>query len=78
MLHDTHSVEEKKLVYIPAKTWNSVKKEFDLSEEDMAAFIVTALDKVATEHAQDTNSARVTPEDEENEIEDNLKGLGYL
>jgi hypothetical protein len=78
MLQDTHNAEEKKLVYIPAKTWNSAKKEFDLSEEDMAAFIVTALDKVASEHAQEINSARVTSEDEENEIEDNLKGLGYL
>jgi hypothetical protein len=77
MLREIHNTEERKTVYIPAGTWTSLKKEFDLSEGDMEAFIVTTLEKIAAERSQEINSAGVT-EDEANEIEDNLKGLGYL
>ena len=76
----THSIAntaDKKAVYIPARTWNMLRREFNLSDTDMEAFIVTALDKIAVEHNQETNSA-ILAQDESDEIEDNLKGLGYL
>jgi hypothetical protein len=77
MLQDTYNADEKKTVYIPARTWNSLRRDFNLSEGEMEVFIVTVLNKISAEHNVEFNSASLA-QDEANEIEDNLKGLGYL
>jgi phenylalanyl-tRNA synthetase beta subunit len=74
---NSYNTNDRKAVHIPATIWNSLRTEFDLSEGDMEAFIVNSLDKIAMEHNHEINSKTLT-QDETNEIEDNLKGLGYL
>ena len=77
MLSNTQSADKKKPVYLPSSTWNSLKNEFNLSESDIENFVVSALDKMIAQNNPEINPNNLSPE-EANEIEDNLKGLGYL
>jgi hypothetical protein len=65
------------LVKIPAKTFYSLKKEFGISEEDLGNFVISLIEKRILEKIDETNS-RVFSESQTKEIEDDLKGLGYI
>jgi len=64
-------------VSIPVRTINSLKKEFSLLENEVESFIVSIIERVIAEHASKTNS-KVFSETEAKELEDDLRGLGYI
>jgi hypothetical protein len=64
-------------VNIPTNTINSMKKEFELPDSDVSLFITSLIEKKIADHITETNST-VFSESETKEIEDDLKGLGYI
>ena len=70
-------VQTEKTINIPARTMALLTKEFSIKEEDVGSFMAAVIERIVSEHAQKTNS-EVFSGDEIKEIEDNLKGLGYI
>ena len=66
-----------KAIYLPIKTIYSLKKEFNIIDSDVETFIAALIDKLITERVEGNNT-EVFSSDEVKEIEDNLKGLGYI
>lgn len=64
-------------VYLSIKTISLLKKEFNIPETEVEHFIDSMLNKIIEEHIGETNS-KIFSEDETKEIEDDLKGLGYI
>jgi hypothetical protein len=64
-------------IHIPLKTFHSLKKEFDILEHDVEGFVASLIERIIMEHAGEANS-KVFSKSEEKELEDELKGLGYL
>lgn len=64
-------------VNIPTNTINSMKKEFGLPDSDVSLFITSLIEKKIADHITETNST-VFSESETKELEDDLKGLGYI
>ena len=70
-------VQTQKSINIPSGTLDLLMKELKIREEDVGSFLAGVIDKIISEHIQKTNS-EVFSGDEIKEIEDNLKGLGYI
>lgn len=70
-------IQKEKTIYIPSRTISLLIKEFNLKEEDIDSYIAGIIERIVSEHAQNANS-EVFSGDEVKEIEDNLKGLGYI
>jgi predicted HTH transcriptional regulator len=64
-------------VHLPITTLNSLKKEFNISEADISSFITCLIDRAVAEHIAEANS-KVFSDSEVKELEDDLKGLGYI
>jgi hypothetical protein len=65
-------------IHIPEATISSLKKEFNIQEgADLSSFITSLLERSIAEHVGEANS-KVFSESETKEIEDDLKGLGYI
>jgi hypothetical protein len=72
----TENVDEI-IIKIPSNLVSSLKKEFNLAEDEVHKFILSALEKIILEKNSAQNSGVFT-EAETKEIEEELKGLGYL
>jgi exoribonuclease R len=59
------------------KIISSLKKEFNISDLEIEGFITTIINKTIEEHMGEANS-KVFSQAETEEIEDDLKGLGYI
>ena len=64
-------------IQIPTRSLSSLKKEFNISEAELSSFIAALIERMIAEHVTDTNS-KVFSEIEIKELEDDLKGLGYI
>jgi alpha-amylase/alpha-mannosidase (GH57 family) len=64
-------------VEVPWQTITSLIKEFDIKEKEISNFIDNSLQRLIMEHIGEANS-NVFSESEAHEIEDDLKGLGYI
>jgi len=64
-------------VYVPFKTFNSLRKEFNILESEVDGFVTSLIERSIMERAGDANS-NVFSKAEEKELEDDLRGLGYL
>jgi DNA-binding transcriptional regulator GbsR (MarR family) len=64
-------------IKIPTKTIDALRKEFGISEEDLSNFIISLIEKRILENIDETNS-KVFSQSQTKEIEDDLKGLGYI
>ena len=64
-------------VYIPETTISSLKKEFNIEDADLNDFVTSMIERRVAEHIGETNS-NVFSESETKELEDDLKGLGYI
>lgn len=64
-------------VNVPANTINSLVREFSLNEHEIESFIVYMIERSIMEHASAANS-RVFTESETKELEEDLRGLGYI
>ncbi len=64
-------------VHLPIKTLESLKKEFNLTEAEIEGFIAASINRMIEEHVGETNS-RIFSKTETKELEDDLKGLGYI
>ena len=69
--------KEKKSVIISADLIDSLKKEFNLADNKVDEFIASLVEKKILEHIDEVNSSVFT-ESETKDIEDDLKGLGYI
>ena len=65
-------------LYLPAETIDLVKKEFHLGEANLESFLVSVLEKAIQEHNLQNGSSDVFTEAETKELENDLKGLGYI
>jgi hypothetical protein len=64
-------------VNISLNTVNSMKKEFGLTDSEVSKFVTFLIEKKIADHISEVNS-KVFSESETKEIEDDLKGLGYI
>lgn len=64
-------------IYIPFKTIASLREEFNLEKNEVEKFVNATISKTLQEHIEQKNS-EVFSKDETKEIEDDLKGLGYI
>lgn len=71
------NVNGKIAIHIPMKTFNAIRKEFDILEHDVEGFVTSLIERIIMEHIGEANS-KVLSSAEEKELEDDLKGLGYL
>ena len=65
-------------VYLPIQTIDLVKKEFALGEDNIESFLVSVLEKAVQDHNMNQGSDDVFSEAETKELENDLKGLGYI
>lgn len=70
-------INSKVAVHLPMETLSSLKKEFNISDPEIESFVAAIINKMVEEHIGETNS-KVFTEAETKEIEDDLKGLGYI
>ncbi|MDQ3839200.1 MAG: hypothetical protein M3297_08030 [Thermoproteota archaeon] len=78
MSNAKQEMEKKEIpVNIPSHTVNSMKKEFGLADSDVSIFVTSLIEKKIADHISEVNS-KVFSESETKEIEDDLKGLGYI
>jgi len=68
---------DKVSVVIPAVVLSSLKREFSLAESEVESFVVSIIERCVMEHATTSNSAVFT-ESETKELEEDLRGLGYI
>ncbi len=54
-----------------------LKKEFSLTDDQVQSFLTALIDKTIQEHIAEENS-KVLSKNESKELEDDLRGLGYL
>lgn len=73
----SENTEKKMIIHIPDNLASSLKREFDLQENQVEQFIISTLQKMVIEKSDSRNEGVFT-EAETKEIEDDLKGLGYL
>jgi hypothetical protein len=64
-------------VHIPASIISALKREFDVKQEDLNNFVTCLIERRINEHIAENNS-KIFSESEVKEIEDDLKGLGYI
>jgi hypothetical protein len=78
LCHSFHlQMSTKIAVYIPETTISSLKKEFNIEDADLNDFVTSMIERRIAEHIGETNS-KVFSESETKELEDDLKGLGYI
>jgi hypothetical protein len=78
MSNAKQEMEKKEIpVNIPSHTVNSMKKEFGLADSDISMFVTSLIEKKIADHISEVNS-KAFSESETKEIEDDLKGLGYI
>jgi hypothetical protein len=70
--------DAKTAVYLPAQTLELVKREFHLTEDNVDKFLLSVIERTVQEHAIERESSSVFAKDEIKELEDDLKGLGYI
>jgi len=56
---------------------DGLKKEFSLTDDQVQSFLTALIDKTIQEHIAEENS-KVLSKNESKELEDDLRGLGYL
>lgn len=74
----TNDFGMKTAIYLPIQTIDLVKKEFELREDNIESFLVSVLEKAVQDHNMNQGSDDVFSEAETKELENNLKGLGYI
>lgn len=64
-------------VYLPASVIHSLKKELNVHDSEVADSIQTIIQKAIEDRIAENNS-KVFTEAETKELEEDLKGLGYI
>lgn len=67
----------KQAVNIPQGIVHSLRKEFNLPENEIDNFVTCLIEKAVAERVSETNS-KVFSDSEVKELEEDLKGLGYI
>jgi len=68
---------EQMTIQIPTRSLFSLKREFNITEAEVSSFVAALIERIISEHIADTSS-KAFSEMEMRELEDNLKGLGYI
>jgi hypothetical protein len=74
---DQTASDKKVAVDISERAIKSLMHEFDIQQEDMSNFVTMLIERAVADHAAQSNS-KIFTESETKEIEDDLKGLGYI
>lgn len=64
-------------ISVPSMILNSLKREFSLTDAEIGSFVISLIEKSVMEHAAASES-KVFSETETKELEDDLRGLGYI
>ena len=64
-------------ITLHVSAFNQLKKAFSLTDDQVQNFLNTLIDKTIQEHIAEENS-KVLSKNESKELEDDLRGLGYL
>ncbi len=64
-------------VILHVSSVDGLKKEFSLTDDQVQGFLTALIDKTIQEHIAEENS-KVLSKNESKELEDDLRGLGYL
>jgi len=64
-------------VILHVSSVDGLKKEFSLTDDQVQSFLTALIDKTIQEHIAEENS-KVLSTNESKELEDDLRGLGYL
>ncbi len=64
-------------VILHVSSVDGLKKEFSLADDQVQGFLTALIDKTIQEHIAEENS-KVLSKNESKELEDDLRGLGYL
>ncbi len=75
---DTKSkVKTTNTIHLPAYALDSLKREFGISDTEVESLVATIVEKAIAIKLSQNNSNGLT-ESEVKELEDDLKGLGYI
>jgi hypothetical protein len=74
---DQTASDKKVAVDISERAVKSLMREFDIQQEDVSNFVTMLIERAVTGHDAQSNS-KIFTESETKEIEDDLKGLGYI
>ena len=64
-------------IHVPVYALDSLKREFGISDTELESLVATIIEKAIAERISQNNRNGLT-ESEVKELEDDLKGLGYI
>lgn len=74
---ETELIHKETQVSLPIETIDSLKTQFDISDTEVKSFLAALIDKAIKERSG-TDDSQVFTEAECLEMEEDLKGLGYI
>ena len=66
-----------KPIYLPRPVVLSLQQEFNIADTQVTSFVISLIEKSLSEHFAETNG-KIFSASETEEIESDLKGLGYI
>ncbi len=66
-----------KPIVLPRHMLSSLKRELNLTDEQVTGYVIALVEKSLSDHIADAN-AKIFSASETEEIENDLKGLGYI
>lgn len=71
------SIDQSKVVKIDMSVLDSLKRTFSIKDEQLEPFLATLIEKAIQDYISDEN-AQVLSQSETKELEEDLRGLGYI
>jgi hypothetical protein len=66
-----------KPVYLPGSVLLTLKKEFNINDAQITSFVISLIERTLSDHYAEVNG-KIFSQNETEEIESDLKGLGYI
>lgn len=74
---ETNAPNSQVAINLQVKTISLLKKEFNIQDSEIESLVTSIINKAIEEHIGEANS-KIFSESETKEMEDDLKGLGYI
>jgi hypothetical protein len=78
--NDIRSILEEpseKPIYLPRPVLSTLKKEFNITDTQVTSFVISLIERTLSDHFAEVNG-KIFSQSETEEIESDLKGLGYI
>jgi hypothetical protein len=66
-----------KPIYLPRPVLVTLKKEFNITDTQITSFVISLIERTLSDHYAEVNG-KIFSQSETEEIESDLKGLGYI